>query len=208
MTCRIIANVTKTDLTKIIRQQLATGEKELVRKRFKRWLKKVKAKGGRYTVFKPEEDMTIEEIMASINAYDCDVAIIDYISLLKGVDGDDQVRALGQVARYAKINAEVTHRVNILLCQLNDEGKIKYSRAISEHSANCWIWNATKEAKETGIVKIEQPKSRNSLSFPFLVRINYATMSVHTVDVGDESESLGSVKDSKKRLPNLAASDV
>ena len=209
MTCRIIANVTKTDLTKIIRQQLATGEKELVRKRFKRWLRKVKTKGGRYTVFKPQEDMTIEEIMAATNAYDCDVRIIDYISLLKGVDGDDQVRALGQVARYAKIHAEINHCVNILLCQLNDEGKIKYSRAISEHSANCWIWNATKETKETGVTKVEQPKSRNSLSFPFLIRIDYATMSIHKVDVGEESESLGSVKENKKRLPNLASdSDV
>ncbi len=217
MTCRIMANVTGTDLTDIIQQRLATGEKELVRKRFKRWLKKVKEKGGRYTIFKPEEDMTIEEVMASINAYDCDVVIIDYISLLKGVDGDDQVRALGQVARYAKINAENMHRVNILLCQLNDEGKIKYARAISEHSANCWIWIANKETKETGITKVEQPKSRNSLSFPFLVKMLYAKMQVKKVDM-DDSDSLSSVDSSKegkegksskknKSLPNLA-SDV
>lgn len=219
MTCRIMANVTNTDLTDIIQQRLATGEKELVRKRFKRWLKKVKEKGGRYTIFKPDEDMTIEEVMASVNAYDCDVVIIDYISLLKGVDGDDQVRALGQVARYAKINAENNHRVNILLCQVNDEGKIKYARAISEHSANCWIWMANKETKETGITKIEQPKSRNSLSFPFLVKILYAKMQIKKVDL-DDNDALSSIEEKEgrekegkkgskksKSLPNLA-SDV
>lgn len=208
MTARIMANVTKTDLSDILLQRLATGEKELVRKRFKRWVTKVKEKGGRYTIFKPEEDMTIEEIMASINAYDCDVVIIDYISLLKGVDGEDQVRALGQVARYAKINAENNHRANILLCQLNDEGKIKYSRAISEHSANCWVWKATAETKETGITKIEQIKSRNSLAFPFLVKIDYAKMRILRVDMEDNNDSLASVSKAKTaKLPNLA-SDV
>ncbi len=215
MTCRIMANVTNTDLSDIILQRLSTNDKERVRTKFRKWTKKVHKKGGRYTIFKPEEDMTIEEVMASINTYDVDVVIIDYISLLKGVDGDDQVRALGQVARYGKINAENNHRVNILLCQLNEEGKIKYARAISEHSANSWIWMANAESKETGITKIEQPKSRNSLSFPFLVNIRYSRMRVEKVNMDDASDSLGSLKEGKegkkkkrsKELPNLA-SDV
>lgn len=205
MTCRIMANVTNTDLTKIMLQRLATGEKELVRKRFKRWLRKVKAKGGRYTIFKPQEDMSIEEVFAATSAYDADVRIIDYISLLKGVDGDDQVRALGQVARYSKIHAENTGSVNILLCQVNEEGKIKYARAISEHSANSWIWVANVESKETGITKIEQPKSRNSLSFPFTIKIDYARMRILDVPMDDSLGSLEPQKKGKdKELPNLA----
>lgn len=206
MTARIMANVTKTDLTKILLQKMATSEKELVRKRFKRWLSKVRDKGGRYTIYKPEEDQTIEEVFASLSALDCDVVIIDYISLLKGVDGDDQVRALGQVARYAKVNADHTNRVNILLCQLNEEGKIKYSRAISEHSANCWTWMVPKDAKENGVatVKVEQQKSRNSMAFPFMLRILYNLMRVEDAEIEDDS-TLGTVKTKGKQLPNLAA---
>lgn len=215
MTGRTMANVTKTNLTKILLQRLATGEKELVYKRYRRWAKKVKDKGGRYTIFKPQEDMTIEEIMAAISAYECDVVIIDYISLLKGVDGDDMWRALGSVARYAKINAEVENRVNILLCQVSDEGKIRYARAISEHSSNSWIWIATKESKETGITKIEQPKSRNSLAFPFTVKMIYEYMSVESAPQDDalgvvdakadpkKTSDLGAVK-KKRKVPNLA----
>lgn len=209
MTARIVANVTNTDLTKILLQRLASGERDLVYKRYRRWVKKVKEKGGRYTLFKPQEDMDIEEIMAAINAYECDVVIIDYISLLKGVDGDDQWRALGAVARYAKINAENMNRVNILLCQVNDEGKIKYARAISEHSSNSWIWVANKESKETGIMKIEQPKSRNSLSFPFLLKILYNVMRVEDIpidDMGDEQTSRRSGGSHKEeRMTNIAA---
>lgn len=217
MTARIMANVTKTNLTKILLQRLASGEKDLVFKRYRRWVKKVKIKNGRLTIFKPNEDMTIEEVMAAISAYECDVVIIDYISLLKGVDGDDMWRALGSVARYAKINAEVENRVNILLCQVGEEGKIRYARAISEHSSNSWIWVATKESKESGLTKIEQPKSRNSLSFPFTVKMLYEYM---RVEDAPQDDALGAVDDKptsgrkrdtddpptkkKRKVPNLA----
>lgn len=197
MTCRIMANVCNMDLTKILQQQLSEGERELVYKRYRRWITKVKAKGGRYTIFRPDEDMDIEEIMAATSAYECDVVIIDYISLLKGVDGDDQWRALGSVARYAKINAEVEGRVNILLCQVSDEGKIRYARAISEHSANSWVWIATPETKETGLTKIDQPKSRNSKSFPFWVRIVYHLM---RVEDAPQDDSLGADPDEKETV--------
>jgi len=198
MTGRTLANVTKTNLTKILLQRLATGEKDLVYKRYRRWAKKVKEAGGRYTIFKPQEDMTIEEIMAATSAYECDVMIIDYISLLKGMDGDDMWRALGAAARYAKINAEVENRVNVLLCQVSDEGKIRYARAISEHSSNSWVWIATKETKESGIITVEQPKSRNSQAFPFQVKMDYEFMRI-----GDapQDESLGSVDESPPPTP-------
>lgn len=217
MTARIMANVTNTDLTKILQQRLAEGERELVYKRYRSWVKKCKAKGGRYTIFRPDEDMDIEEIVAAISAYDCDVVIIDYISLLKGVDGDDQWMRLGSVARYAKINAEIENRVNILLCQVSDEGKIRYARAISEHSANSWIWVATDETKETGITRIEQAKSRNSKKFPFYVKIIYNLMKVEDAPQDDSlgadpDEQQTSSRKSKKRkrvvdddLPDLAA---
>lgn len=210
MTTRLMANVCNVDFSDLWLQRLSTGDRDRVRKKFRKWLKAVKAKGGCLTVYKPEQDETIEESYAATAAFDADVNIIDYIGLLKGVDGDDQVRALGQVARYGKINAENTGRANIMLCQLTDEGKIKYSRAITEHSSLSWTWMATPESKETGVTKIEQPKSRNSLAFPFYVKIDYAKMQIHSMDLNaaDADSSLGAVEGKKKKkdkLENLAA---
>jgi replicative DNA helicase len=205
MTTRLMASVCGIDFSDLWLQRLSTGDRDRVRKKFRKWLKRVKEAGGRLTIYKPEQDETIEEVYAATAAYDADINILDYIGLLKGVDGDDQVRALGQVARYGKINAENTGRANIMLCQLTDEGKIKYSRAITEHSSLSWTWMATPESKETGVTKIEQPKSRNSLSFPFYVKIDYSKMQIHSMDMSaaDEDSSLGK----PKKLPNLA-SDV
>jgi replicative DNA helicase len=212
MTARTMANVTKTNLTKILLQRLATGEREDVYQKYRKWVMRVKKKGGRYTIFKPQEDMTIEEVMAAISAYECDVVIIDYISLLKGADGDDQWRVLGSVARYAKINAEIENRVNILLCQVDDNAKIRYARAISEHSSNSWIWIATKETKESGLTRIEQPKSRNSLAFPFMIKLEYEFMRISDAPQDDALGSIDKKDDPagkpKKKLKNLAQSDV
>ncbi|QBX06729.1 replicative DNA helicase [Burkholderia phage BcepSaruman] len=217
MTARTMANIGDFDVTDILRKKLAAGERDLVMKRYKRWAKKVKDAGGRYTIFKPDMDMTIEEVVAATNAYDVDVMIIDYISLLKGADGDDQWRQLGSIARYAKINAESTNRVNILLCQLSEDGKIRYSRAINEHSNNAWTWAPTKEQKETGLVTIEQPKSRNSEPFPFPVRINYSRMRVEQAPQSDDLGEPGALgapvstdpkseqrRKRAKEVPNLA----
>ena len=193
MTARFMANRSKMDVTRILQRKLATGERDKVFATYEKWVKKIKARGGRLTVFKPEEDMSMDEVLAAVNSYDCDVVIIDYISLLKGADSDDAWQKLGAMARLAKINAEVTNRVNILLCQVSDEGKIRYARAISEHSTNSWIWVAKKDEreKEVGRIRIEQPKARNSRSFPFEIGFHWAHMRV--VDVEDAGPDVGDV---------------
>lgn len=214
MTSRMMANTSKTNLTKIMTQRLDDAEKDIVFKRHRRWEKKVKEAGGRFTVFRPDEDMDFEEIMASTSSFGYDVKIIDYVSLLKGTDGDDMWKALGSVGRQAKLHAETEKCVVILVVQVNDEGKIRYSRALTEHSSNSWILRGSKETKETGVTPVEQAKSRNSMAFPFSIKILYEYMRVEDV-AHDSDSSLGAMsdnesKDGKKKrkndeLPNLAS---
>lgn len=207
---RVMANLTKTDLMDVIQAStnLSEERRRKMKRRVERWEAHVKSKGGRLTIFKPPVDMTIEEVYASLSAYKADVVYVDYISLLKDTDGDDMWRKLGAIARYAKINAEVENRVNVLLCQVDDGGKIRYARAISEHSSNSWIWTANDETKETGITPVDQPKSRMSLKFKFNLKIVYKFM---RIERAPKDDSLGSDPDEqptkrrkKSKLPNLA----
>lgn len=200
MNARIIAKVTRTNLSKLLLQRLATGEKDRVRKLYLKWAKKVKEKRGRLTIFKPKEDMTIEELMAALSAHQSDVKIIDYISLLKGTDGDDMWRKLSAVARYCKIHAEAENCVVILLVQVDDDGKVRYSRGVAEHANNALIWSNRAEIKETGIMKVEQIKSRNSMAFPFTLKQVQEFMDIESAP---QSDALGPVNDTKA-LPNLA----
>lgn len=201
MTARLIANVGGVDSIKILQRKLATGEKDKAFEAYARWVRKVKRRGGRLTVFKPEGDVSAEDVYSALATTDADVTIIDYISLLAGTDGDDAWQSLGAIARKGKINAEATKRVNIIIAQVNEDGTVRYARSISEHSSASWIWITSQEEREKpiGRIRIKQPKARNSRSFPFEVGVEWANMRVVSV-----SQVTADTGDVTKPMKNLA----
>lgn len=200
---RLLANVAKVDSLKIYsHRNFSEKEQKRVERSYKKWVKLCSRRNGDFAIFKPDADLTIEEVFAAASTYNVDVVIVDYISLLAGADGDDQWRALGRIARYAKIDAEVNNRLNVLVAQLSDEGKVKYSQTIKEHANNLLAFTADRDDKESGLRRVEQLKARNQKDFPFTIKIEPEYSRVYTVDHDDIAKS-------DTKLPNLASgSDV
>lgn len=188
MLARTMANAASIDVRKILFRRMSEDEKTKYWKAYKRFIKKKKKAGGSFRVFKPTSDMTIEEIMASIYPLGSRVVIIDYISLLKGVDGDDAWQKLGAVARYCKIYAEAHNIIVVLLCQVSDDGVIRYARSIAEHANYAWKFVATAATRENEIINIEQLKARNGRMFDFTLRALMAFMQVRDLDVEEKEE--------------------
>lgn len=208
---RVLANVSGIDVTRCLNnKRLSENEKALIYTKYKRWSLKVKNAGGRLSVFKPDRDMNIEEILTSVQTYGADVRYIDYVSLLKGMDGDDQWRALGAAGRYSKINAEVSNCVNVLLCQVSEDLKIRYARALSEHSSNSWLWVTPKaeREKDIGIIQIEQPKGRNNKVYPIRFGLEWAKMRGVNLDDQTTEAPEADADRQRKALPNLAQADI
>lgn len=203
MTARVIANRARVDVTSILTGKLSEEDKDKAYAKYRKWEKLIKKAGGQLSIYKPDGDMTFEEVLAATNTYDADVRIFDYISLFKGVSGDDSWQQLGAIARSAKIHAGSTNSCNVLLCQVNEDGKVRYARAISEHANNSFIWVAKKEEreKEIGRIQIEQPKARNSKSFPFDVGFEWAYMRV--VDADKVSSDVGDVATPMKNYADV-----
>jgi len=178
--CRALAAISGIDNTRILQRKLTENEKTYVKDRWTEWEYKVKKRKGRLSIYKPDDEVSVNDIFNVANVYRPDVLYIDYASLLKEADEDDAWKALGRVSRKSKLNAEATNRVNVLLVQINDEGKIRYARKIGEDSSSCWIWNAphSERAKNVGKIKIEQFKSRNNNSKPFFIGMNWSHMKV------------------------------
>lgn len=204
MAARIVANIAKIDSKRLMLGQLTKREKILVAKRVAKWEKRTARKGGAYHIYKPDTDVSIDEVYAVVDAMNPDVCIVDYVTLLKVDDNHDQWRQLGHVARVGKINAENNNRVNILLCQINDDGTVRYSRAINEHSSLSWVFLATEETKQQGILPIDQPKARNQEQFPFTVGIDYSQSRVYDLDGGGR-DSFSARGSDDTELPNLAS---
>lgn len=137
--------------------------------------------GGRLTINCPHEDVSMEDILMRMRPRGYDNIIVDYVGLLKGMDGDDQWRKLGGALRVAKIFAGSNQNIVTCIAQLDaDTGNVRYSRTMVEHASLAWFWN---RPDESGITTVKQPKARNLKPFDFPLKINYATMTVSDVDL-------------------------
>lgn len=194
MLSRTASSISGHSSIDIFLKRLATGERDQVWKRVVRADKRIAAANGRYTVFKPREDLTVEELMASLHTFNSDVIYIDYITLLKDADGEDQWRKLGQIARFGKIYAENHNKVVVMLCQVSEEGRLRYSQTMKEHASLMMAFVATKETKEKGYLNIELQKSRNQVDRPFTLRIDYAKMQVRDLEPEEMQRLQGDVK--------------
>lgn len=188
MTARLMANAAGIDVRKILFGKMSEEEKKKYWRAYKRFVKGKKKVGGTFRVFKPNSDMSIEEIFASIYPFGSRVVIIDYISLLKGVDGDDAWQKLGAVARYCKIYAEAHNMIVVLLAQVSDEGVIRYARSIAEHANYAWKFVATKATREHEIINIEQLKARNGRMFDFTLRAKMDVMQIRDLELEEREE--------------------
>lgn len=193
-TARIMANAANLDSRKILLQKLSKDEETKYLKSYRKMALRFKRAGGSYSIFKPKQDMTIEEIMASIQPLDPSIVVIDYISLLKGVDGDDAWQKLGAVARYCKVWAENNKKIVVLLCQVSEEGKIRYAQAIKEHSNSCWVFVSTKQTRENEIINVEQLKARNGRMFDFTLSAKLDTMRIGDLDVEEREKITNAYK--------------
>ncbi len=201
MSARIMATVTRFDSLKLLLQRMTRAEKAMVEQKLLRWRKMLSRKRSYYAIHKPREDVTMEEALAMMTA---PIKIIDYVGLLAGNDGDDQWRKLGQATRYAKIHAENTNSLVIVLAQLDNNGLIRYSRAMAEHASNFWSFVVDKESREQGILNIEQQKARNQKQFPFSLKIEGDLMRVYDLPNNGVDYRAAAGKAPDENLPNLA----
>lgn len=201
MSARISATVTRFDAMKILLQRMTAAEKKLVEERMLKWRKMLHRKQSYYAIHKPKEDVTMEEALSMMTA---PVKIIDYMGLLANTDGDDQWRKLGAATRYAKIYAEATHSLVIVLAQLDQSGLIRYSRAMAEHMNNLWAFVANKDTREAGIINIEQQKARNQRMFSFSLKIDSDMMRVYDLPNNGVDYQMPKSSQQDDNLPNLA----
>jgi replicative DNA helicase len=204
MTARLMANAAGLDVRKILFRRLSRDEKKIYWKSYKRFVIKKKKAEGSFRVFKPKSDMTIEEIFATVYPLGSRVVIIDYVSLLKGVDGDDAWQKLGAVARYCKIYAETNNIIVVLLAQVSDEGIVRYARSLVEHANYAWRFVATSITREHEIINIDQLKARNGRMFDFTLRAQMDLMRIRDLELEEKEELMtkmngGSNSESKSK---------
>ena len=134
LTVKRLARATGINQGKILlNDELSENDKQKIRKTFnerqKRWDKEDKAL---YT-YVPKGNPTIEELLLRLQPKQFKIYIIDYITLLGDSGGDNQWRKLGEIVAYAKTFSRNNNCIVILLVQITQEQKLKYSQTMLEH---------------------------------------------------------------------------
>jgi len=184
---RHLARVGRIDMGKVIDPRRMTDRlRRRGLRRLFRYHQRIKRRGGLLSIFVPEEDVGIEELLFLLKPMNYDIILIDYIGLMKGADEQDYPRLLGRVARFGKRFAVINNMVVAACAQLSSENILRYSRAMKEHAQNMWMWNyADQKSRDAKIIAIEQPKARNQEDFTFYVGEDFKHMRV--VDLDDKT---------------------
>jgi len=210
---RLYSNVSKVDHGDINLRKLDSTKKQLVLERYAKWVKSGnKEKDNRITIWTPHRDLTMPQIAMELKPYNYDLIYVDYIGLLYNNPKRALWENLGQHTRDAKMAANSLDAVFVLLAQLDDEtNKLKYSKAIQANANIVWTWEYGDREKESGIIEVEQRKSRNSKTFPFYLETDYSTMTFKnysgpTSAMYDEPEERGKGKGKKRSAADAPAS--
>lgn len=179
---RVLSNISGVSLNYIKQKKLKTRQKKKIYSKFKSWQEKLDKKGTKFTIFSPYEGITLEEALFAIGPLKPRVLILDYVGLLKLTGSEDQWQQLSKAAWLAKTYAKATDSVVILLAQLGEDGALRYSKAIGEHSNNAWYWVVTPESREQKIMNIKQAKARNQKMFDFTLGFDDDCYRVFDVD--------------------------
>lgn len=177
---RMLAMISGVDFWKIKQNKLTKKEKKAVLKAAKIYDESLRKSGARNSFVSPDRGMSIDDVLYMATAYNAEVTVLDYVGLLEGVDDGDQWKNLGSVVRRAKVHAQQSGKLIIILVQIDsDTGKIRYSQAMKEHADVVWTWNySDPEIRETHVLPIQVIKARDGELFDLPLREAFEKMQV------------------------------
>lgn len=195
---RLFASRTGIHQWKFLKGTLSSKEKKQAWENYRKMSEAGEKAGCRFTILPATEDsIGIDSALATLRPYQHKVIFIDYITLLADSDSQDQWKALGYVARKAKMYAKKNACAVVLLTQLSEDDKIRYSRTILEHADLWWHWRITDRERESGVFTINQGKARNQRVFSFELGVDFATNKIFNLEqkmmgkVGRKSSASG-----------------
>lgn len=198
---RFMSRISGVQFSKIRQQKLTPTEKKHILKKLKdfnsnpkfrdEWIGKRRFKQKRkFTTITPTDGMSMESLLNMLKPYGHKVVAIDYVGLLEGMSGERQWLMLSEAIRLAKNFTKVTGSLVIILCQLSEEDKLRYSHGMKEHADVLWQWNYAKpEIRETKQLPIDITKARDGELFQMMLDEAFEYMRVSNPKNGSQTSS-------------------
>ncbi|QYW05357.1 hypothetical protein pEaSNUABM25_00001 [Erwinia phage pEa_SNUABM_25] len=185
---RMLSMISGIEFNKIKQGKLSKREQKQLIEAAKQYDKIMTKSKGRNSFTSPERGMSIDDVLYMSIPYGVHVTFIDYVGLLEGVDNDNQWRELSTIVRKAKVHANATGQLVVILCQLDDQsGRIRYSGGMREHADVVWSWNySDPEIREGHVIPMQVMKARDGELFEMAIAEAFHLMRVSDAEEGAE----------------------
>lgn len=190
-TNRIMSMVSGIPFWKFKHRKLTKAEKVQAENSMKKYSRILKQNKSAFSFVSPEGSMTIDDVLSMVKPYNKNVIVLDYISLLEGVDDDNQWRMLSAIARKMKVYSQEHKVLCIILCQLDSStSQLRYSKGIKEHADVMWAWNYTdEEQRALKILPVKIEKARDGELFGLDLKDEFEIMRVSNIKETVEGRS-------------------
>lgn len=181
---RLLSRLSQVPFWKIKQAKLSPKDKQRIRKSYDKFKRHGEKHECVFTSISPTRALRIEDALRMVKPFNYDVIGIDYVSLLEGVDEDNQARVLSAIVRECKIFSRETKTLVIVLCQLDaDTDRVRYSRGMKEHADVMWAWNySKKEQRELRILPVNIDKARDGELFTMELGERFDVMTAENIE--------------------------
>jgi replicative DNA helicase len=97
-----------------------------------------------------------------------DVIIVDYLQIVSLPNADNREQAISELTRRMKLTALKTQTLVLTASQLNDDGKLRESRAIGHHADH--VLNIIHDKNGSSIFVEKNRRGQRGISFPVVMR--------------------------------------
>lgn len=183
---RLLSRISSVPFWKIKQNKMSPKEKQRIKKAYEKFKQHGIDNDCVFTSISPTRGLRIDDALRMVKPFGFDVIGIDYVSLLEGVDEENQWRVLSSIVRQCKVFSRETKCLVIVLCQLDaDTDRLRYSRGMKEHADVMWSWNYTKkEQRELRILPIGVDKARDGELFTFDLGERFDIMTAENIEGG------------------------
>lgn len=185
---RFLSLISEVPFYKIKQKKLTPQDKKTIKTAYKKFNEFGEKHDCWFKTITPTRGMTIEDTLRLVKPFGPKIIGIDYVSLLEGVDSENQWRIMSSIVRVCKIFTRETKCLIILLAQLDDDSsKLRYSRGMREHVDVFWFWNYSDlKVRETKILPLTCGKARDGSVFSFELGDRFERMCVIDVEHEDD----------------------
>jgi replicative DNA helicase len=168
---RLMSLLTGIEHTKIRTKTLNKLEQEKCRVEWQRFKEHGEKNNCRFTIWDTVPGLTTAEVKLHLKNRGYDVICIDYINLMEAAErGLPDWQRLSVLGRELKQATKELTALIIAPTQMNDDGDVRYSKALKEHANTIWRWFYKEEQRATHLIRVDQLVVRGWEAFPFMLR--------------------------------------